>query len=136
MTSQQAAEHFLGLVCDYNDAVDVMTRRVYGPDNKISQAEARRRLPEIKRATVPYARAHYVFARGMLNPPAAWPASVADPADRTASGLIRMTNLLRRAIGAISGAQWIRLTNRAHSIPVPTATIRARLALPPPGEGC
>ena len=137
MSDAQAGRVYLRAACASNEAGDTFSRIVgYGPDNTISMAELRRRWPRVRAATAPYARAQYRFAKELLHAPAMWPAKVANPVDQTAGKLLRMYDLLDRAASAPTPAMWGRLTTRAHKIFLPTATIRARLDLPPPGRGC
>ena len=136
MSERQAGREYLASACDLVAAIDKNRAEVYGEDNWITFEEAEKRLEEIKGLTRPYARAYFVSARALLNPPGAWPRSVDDLVETSARQMLRINTLLRRAVTARTAERWLNLTNRAHKITWPSATIRARLDLPPPGSGC
>lgn len=138
MSQSRAGRYYLRETCTANEAQARFGRIVFGPDNSVSFVEIRRRLPEFKRAAGALAPPMYRWARSLLNPPAPWPSSVANPVDSLATKLLRMENLLRQASGAVTARgfynQLAAISKLTRSFP--SATIRARLDLPPPGRGC
>lgn len=138
MSEQRAGQYYMRVYCAYDPARLRFNRVVFGADNTVSGTEIRRRLPEFKRAAGAFAPAIYKQARGLLNPPKAWPSSVARPIDAGATKLLQMHDAVRSAANAGSAAGWASNIRRASKInaSLPGSTIRARLDLPPPGRGC
>lgn len=138
MSEQRAGRYYLRDACEANEAQVRFSRTVFGPDNSVSFAEIRRRLPEFKRAAGALAPPMYRWARSLLNPPAPWPSSVANPVDSLASKLLRMEKMLRSASVAVTARGFYNQLSAMSKLTrsFPSATIRARLDLPPPGRGC
>lgn len=138
MSEKRAGQYYMRAACAHNEAAERFSKVVFGPENAVSFAEIRRRLPEFKRAARALAPATYRWARALVNPPKAWPSSVANPVDTAASKLLRVHDLLRRASTAVSARGYYNALAQVSRLSrsMPTATIRARLDLPPPGRGC
>lgn len=138
MTQQQAGRYYLKVTCP-KDVVRVRFNRVvFGPDDDVTLAEVRRRLPEFKRVSGEFGRANYRWARGLLNPPAPWPSSVDGPIDTAATKILGVSRALGAASRSSTAVEWARHVAKAAKLnrATPADMIRARLDLPPPGRGC
>lgn len=138
MSLERAGKYYMKVTC-VQDAERVRFNRiVFGADDGVTADEVRRRLPEFKRAAGAFATANYRWARGLLNPPAAWPSNVAGPIDSASTKVLAISDALRAASRASSPTEWARQVGKAARLnrQTPSATIRARLDLPPPGRGC
>lgn len=138
MSKERAGKYFLKSACAGKEKADRFSRIVFGPDNQVSFAEIRRRLPEFKRAAGDVAPAVYRYGRALLNPPKAWPSNVAKPVNTLAKNILRSSKLFDAASTAVTArgyydrlAELSRLSRNS-----PARLVRARLDLPPPGRGC
>lgn len=138
MSQQRAGQYYLRVACAGQPAYDRFRRTVFGGRDGISGHEVRRRLPELRRAADAWAPAIYREARGLLNPPNAWPESVADKVDTGTTKLLAMHDAVVAMSNASSAVGYVDHFKRAVKLAgqFPGATIRARLDLPPPGRGC
>lgn len=138
MTQQQAGRYYLKVTCPKDEVRVRFNRVVFGPDDDVTLAEARRRLPEFKRVSGELGRANYRWARGLLNPPAPWALNVAGPVDTAATKILGVSRELGAASRSSTAAEWARHVAKAGKLnrATPADTIRARLDLPPPGRGC
>jgi hypothetical protein len=138
MTQQQAGRYYLKVTCPKDEVRVRFNRIVFGPDDGVTLAEARRRLPEFKRVSGEFGRANYRWARGLVNPPAPWPSNVAGPVDTAATKILGVSRALAAASRASTAVEWARHVAKAAKLnrATPADTIRARLDLPPPGRGC
>lgn len=136
MSDEQAGSYFLKSVCASNAAIDTFSHKVFRGRDSIPFTEVRRRFHELKRLIRPLANASYNFARDLTNAPGEWPSSVSGPVSKTTSQLLRAHRLYRDASYAATPLRLSTLWKKADQIPMPTATIRLRLDLPPPGKGC
>jgi hypothetical protein len=138
MSEQRAGQYYLRVVCPANRATQRFSRTVFGNRDRISGQEVRRRLPELRRAAGAWAPSIYREARGLLNPPKAWPSSVAGKVDRAAAKRLEVHDAVRAMSNASSAAGFIHHFERALKFyrQVPSAGIRAELDLPAPGRGC
>lgn len=138
MTQQQAGRYYLKVTCPKDEVRVRFNRVVFGPDDDVTLAEARRRLPEFKRVAGEFGRANYRWARGLLNPPAPWPSNVDGPVDTAATKILGVSRELGAASRSSTAVEWARHVAEAAKLnrATPADTIRARLDLPPPGRGC
>lgn len=140
MSTQQAGNAYLAAICVGNDARVTFGRKVWHGQNRISLAEVRARLPQLKRLSGVYARALNKSARMLFNPDAGtWPATVAADVKTMAKSAANESYWRTRQREAANADAWLRFNGRANNASNTGATsarIRAALDLPPPGEGC
>lgn len=140
MTVGQAGKHYLRGACREAASDVAYFRGVYRGRKTIYLAEIDRRLPAITRLARKNGQAAYAFAKSLLHPPAPWPdGEIANLASKLADRVLRYSDARRAEGSAQTGRQWIRLSTRADQASEwrgYPAQIRARLDLPPPGEGC
>jgi hypothetical protein len=136
MGDAKAGKYYLKVVCPMNAAEDRFSDAIFGSRNGIPLAEAKRRLPELRRLSATLSRAESKAARQFFNPRSAWPDDVAKLVDRYATGRARLASLLARMGYATSAAEWGSLIDRAPDPGALPTQIRARLGLPPVGKGC
>lgn len=140
MTQEQAAQEYLATVCKSNRARTLFYQRVLRGQDSLSQAEVRRRLPQLRRAASLYSWPLANTARHLFNPPAPWPTTVSNLVTKLANMTVHDANVLVRASNARSAIQYMNLF-RKHSATDSASNgvarkIRALLDLPPPGRGC
>lgn len=140
MPQAQAGRYYLDAVCKNNKARARYQEALF-PNNaeELTFEQARRRLPALRRASRLWADANYRFARKLSNPPAEWPASVQGPIGRYETLLLKLDRLLRAAASAPTARGWWVSDGKADKLykrGSPSAVIRSRLDLPPPGRGC
>ncbi|MGZ5404139.1 MAG: hypothetical protein ACXWDL_05780 [Nocardioides sp.] len=138
MSVDRAGNYYLKHACISNAANDRFFKRVWRGQRTISVAEVRRRLPQIKDESTRVGRANHTWSRRMYNPPAAWPSGVTGLVDKLAARSAR-EGALRLAQGRVETARgWMRLNGRVNRISGGSlaSRIRAKLDLPPAGEGC
>lgn len=140
MTTQQAGRAYLSAICVGNDARDTFNRKVWHGQKRISLAEVRARLPQVKRLAGVYSRAINKSARMLFNPEAGeWPATVASDARIMAKAAANESYWRSRQSRAANADAWLRFNGRANKAAdtgAASSRIRATLNLPPPGEGC
>jgi len=138
MGTARAGRYYTTISCPAAAAGDRFQKVVGHGTGMISLQQAKRRLPELRRESSRYAKPLNNFARRAFNPPAPWPSSVDRLVNRFATLITRFGDLLRRMGNARTAPEWIRLLNQAGRIKFGDlgAQIKARLDLPPPGEGC
>lgn len=138
MTDEQAGPVYLNAVCPSIRASDRFDRVVWRGRKTITWAELDRRLPEIKRVSRAYGRASQKSSRRLFNPPAPWPADVDALVTKLADADARFSAWLMSMGEATTGREWNRYWVRAKKVRYGTwgSQIRARLGLPPAGEGC
>lgn len=140
MTQEQAGIHYLDAVCANNVARGKYSEVLFPNGAKnLTFAQAPRRLPALQRASSRWAVANYRFARQLANPSAEWPVVVQGPVDRYESLLLKLNHQLRRAASASTAKGWWDWDLKADKLYKrgnPSAVIRSRLNLPPPGRGC
>lgn len=141
MTVEQAGKAYLAAVCKGTDAGVVYSRTIWRGRDTISTAEARVRLPQLKRAAAAYGRALNKGARMLFNPEAGdWPAAVSSDVARVAKANANESYWRLRQARATSAQMWFRFAARGNkagdAFGTAAVQIRAILDLPPPGEGC
>lgn len=139
MSQARAGQYYLNHACKANAAQKRFYKRVWRGKRFITRAEVRRRLPAIKYESRRYGRAEHSWAVAMFNPPANWPSNVASPVNKLATINAKAASILLTTMGRASNArQWLRGNYRLNHLGWGdyAEIIRARLALPPPGEGC
>ncbi|WP_416957829.1 hypothetical protein ACNKF0_09545 [Nocardioides sp. T5] len=138
MSEQRAGQYYLRVVCPANEATQRFSRVVFGGRDRIPGQVVRRRLPELRRAAGAWAASIYREVRELLNPPKAWPSSVAEQVDTAAAKRLKVHDAVRDMSKADSALGYINHYKRALKFyrQGPSAGIRAQLDLPPPGRGC
>lgn len=138
MGAKQAGKYYMKSVCPSNNAADRYYQRIWKGRDSISWREVRRRLPEIKRESRRYGQALFKFSRKLFNPPAEWPEEVDALVTKLADASAVEGTLRVRSSKATNARAWGRMHKKASNVYYGqwAAKIRARLDLPPPGEGC
>jgi hypothetical protein len=94
-------------------------------------------FPQFRYQARRYSAAMRAYATGLSSPPGAWPASVAPNIPVIASAAKSHSKYFWWARKASSPHQYIRWYETGIGwAPEDVATVRERLGLPPPGEGC
>ncbi len=138
MEDSRAGRVYLDAVCPANRVAENFSRKIWRGRKTIPYAEVDRRLPEIRRLSGALGRAKARASRKLFNPPALWPTDVDSLVTKLANVYAKESYWLLAMSGADSGREWGRYNNRYNKISPGTASsqIRARLGLPPNGQGC
>lgn len=138
MGEKRAARYYVKVSCAYYAVGVRWHKEVFGNRDSISLAELKRRLPEVRRATQPLARAASKVSEQLFHPPSEWPSDVARPIDRYASQMAHIGAFLDQAASATSANQYVSALTRAQRVPTRpvTAEIRARLGVPKADKAC
>jgi hypothetical protein len=138
MGVHRAGRYYMHHVCPLNAAVHRFYKRIWKGRKTIRIQEVRRRLPAIKHESTRYGHATHKFAAALYNPPAGWPSSVRHTVNRFAANNTNAASILLKMGAAGSAQRWARLNIRLNHVPFghKAETIRAKLDLPPLGQGC
>lgn len=141
MTTEEAGQAYLAAACKDIEATREFSRKVWRGRNRISLAEVRVRLPQVKSLARVYGRALNKSSRMLFNPEAGtWPASVSSDVARVAKTTANESYWRMRQGSAANANAWLRFNGRGNKAAEASGTaptrIRATLNLPPPGEGC
>ena len=138
MPDVQAGRVYLDAVCPANATGDKFYRAIWRGRKTIPWAEVTRRLPEIRRLSKAHGRATAAGSRKLFNPPAGWPADVDALVMKIANVYAKESYWYMAMSEASSAREWGRYLDRADKITAGTASaeVRARLGLPPNGQGC
>lgn len=138
MTIQQAGRYYMKSICAYNGALNRFNGGVWGDRDRIEPAEVRRRLPELKRLSEAYSVGIYNHARRLYNPPAEWPVEVRSLIRAMSKVETQHADIRLRQSGVLNAAGWLNLNGQANRLPGNNryTEVRARLNLPPRGQGC
>lgn len=138
MSDAEAGRVYLDAVCPANDASDTFYRVIWRGRKTIPWAELNRRMPEVRRLSKAFGRATARGSRQLFSPPAAWPSDVDSLVTRIANTYAKESYWLMAMAEATTGREWDRYWTRYGKIRSGTASaeVRARLGLPPNGQGC
>lgn len=138
MSETRAGRYYMQIACPLGAAANTFYKKVWKGRQTISKREVRRRLPELKKLTKAYANADAKFARRLFNPPADWPQEVSSLVNRLANKHVTYSTRRFKQAAAVNAGQWLYWNGQSNNVDFGTlaARIRAKLDLPPTGQGC